>query len=146
MSEFTPAWRSSSQSQRMTTLSCVHPLMNAGTKIADVSSLMSVWPVLSQQHPFLFKQGHALVLAIWDETETLAIQSISQPFISKKGRRTMHSILSPLRKLFPVLLVLFLTLISACADSPHPSQLKIVATMARYTNTSARIAVGGTVR
>jgi len=55
----------------------------------------------------------------------------------------MHSIPPPLRKLFPVLLVLFLTLISACADSPHPSQLKIFATMAQYTNTSARIAVGG---
>ena len=54
----------------------------------------------------------------------------------------MHSIPPPLRKLFPVLLVLFLTLISACANNLHPSPLKIIGTMVQYTNTSARIAVG----
>lgn len=49
----------------------------------------------------------------------------------------------PLRKLFPVLLVLFLILFSACATTPPPPPLKIVAIMAQYTNTSGRIAVGG---
>ena len=56
----------------------------------------------------------------------------------------MHNIPALLRKLFPVLLVLILTLISACTNNLHPSPLKIVATMAQYTNTSARIAVGAT--
>lgn len=54
----------------------------------------------------------------------------------------MHTTPGPLRKLFFVLFVFILFLISACADSLHPSLLKTVATMTQYTNRSARIAVG----
>lgn len=50
----------------------------------------------------------------------------------------------PLRKLFLVLLILFPILLNACASTPPPVPLRIVATMSHYTNTSGRIPVGST--
>lgn len=55
----------------------------------------------------------------------------------------MHISLPPLRKLFLVLLVCLLISTSACATTPPSFPPKIVATMAQYTKTSARIVVGG---